>query len=119
MSIYSVSRNVISSTEDAEVITFPERLDSSTAPQFEKIVTDSIASGSYEFVLDCHKIRFLTAAGLRMILASLRAVKAVEGQLMVRNLHGQARAMFEACGFDHFISVEDNPDAEPSSIAAA
>ena len=92
---------------ESEIITMPERLDSVTAPIFEKTIIDHIASGAHDLVLDCCHIRFLTAAGLRMILSALRATRAVDGQMVLCNLHGQARAMFDACGFDHFIPVHD------------
>lgn len=123
MSVYTVSRSAGSSallSAEAEIITLPERLDSATAPQFEKIVIDHITSGSYDLVLDCRNIRFMTAAGLRMILASLRAIKSVEGHLAVSHLHGQAKAMFEACGFDSLISTYGDQGAiAPAAIVAA
>lgn len=121
MSVYTVSNQsaVLGTSSDIETLTLPERLDSDTAPKFEKMILDHIANGSYEIVLDCRNIRFLTAAGLRMILASLRAVKAVEGQLAVRHLHGQAKAMFEACGFDSLIPVLGDHDSVSKSAVAA
>ncbi len=88
-----------------ETVIVPERLDSASASLFEQEILNRIIHGSHHLVLDCREIRFMTAAGLRVILAGLRAAKSVEGSLTLSNISGQPRAMIVACGFDHFIPM--------------
>jgi len=106
-----------SSIEGFEEIDMPERLDSATAFDIEKDILTRIANGCQNVVLNFQHVHFLTAAGLRMVLVILRSVNEAQGHLTIDHLHGQARSMVEACGFDRFIPVQNSSDSS-SSLAA-
>lgn len=114
--ILSASSNI--STSGFQEMTMPERLDSETAPAIEQGILSQIANGTHDFVLNCSHVHFLTAAGLRMMLAVLRSVQAVHGHVEICHLQGQAKTMFEVCGFDSFFSIQDTSRSSLSRLVA-
>lgn len=79
------------------------RLDTSTAPELEKELSD--LSGVTELVLDFAKLEYVSSAGLRVLLASQKAMNA-QGKMLIKNVNETIMEVFEITGFADILTIE-------------
>lgn len=79
------------------------RLDTLTAPEFEKEVED--LEGTREIILDLKNLDYLSSAGLRIL---LRMQKTMNGKGSMKLIHVKPNIMeiFEITGFTDFLNIE-------------
>jgi anti-anti-sigma factor len=70
-------------------------LDSNTYPQLEEHVTAVRAKKPYALVFDLKDLNYISSAGVRVIVAAQRAMKAANGSLAIINVPPQIRRVFE------------------------
>lgn len=81
------------------------RLDTTTAPQLEEIVKnelDSVENLSYDF----EKLEYISSAGLRVLLASQKAINAKSGSMKIKNVCSDILEVFEITGFSDILTIE-------------
>ena len=71
------------------------RLDSSTSPEFDLSVTGLLDTPPPMLVLDMAGLDYISSAGLRVVFKLQKAVKTVEGELLMVNLKPPVRKVFE------------------------
>ena len=78
------------------------RIDSATAPEFEKILNENISEAkAVEF--DLKKLDYISSAGLRVFLSVKKKV-GPEGYVLIKNMNDTVNSVFELTGFsDMFI----------------
>lgn len=81
-----------------------ERLDTTTAPQFEKELSAQIA-GVTDLVLDFAELNYVSSAGLRALLA-LQKVMNKQGQMVIRHVNENIMEVFEITGFVDILTIE-------------
>lgn len=79
------------------------RLDTSTAPELEKELSD--LAGVKELVLDFAKLEYVSSAGLRVLLASQKAMNA-QGKMLIKNVNETIMEVFEITGFADILTIE-------------
>ena len=92
---------------EPEIMDTDKYLSSANAPDLEEDVRLCIISGAREMVLNCAALTYMTGAGARAFLNMARMMQQVEGRLFVKDLSGQPKEMFEACGMGAFIASVD------------
>jgi anti-anti-sigma factor len=71
-------------------------LDTATAPQLEKALAPVLAGAETKLVIfDLADLEFLSSAGIRVLLAARKSLKAREGIFAMRNLQPQIAKVFE------------------------
>lgn len=80
------------------------RLDTSTAPELEAEL--SKLDGVKELVLDFGKLEYVSSAGLRVLLASQKAMMANKGQMTIHNVNETIMEVFEITGFADILTIE-------------
>lgn len=80
------------------------RLDTTTAPQLEAELKQSIG-GSTELILDFKKLEYLSSAGLRVLLAAQKAMDR-QGRMVVRNVNEIIAEVLEITGFSDILTIE-------------
>lgn len=80
------------------------RLDTTTAPQLEAELKQSIG-GSTELILDFKKLEYLSSAGLRVLLAAQKTMDR-QGRMVVRNVNEIIAEVFEITGFSDILTIE-------------
>jgi anti-sigma B factor antagonist len=98
-------------TASVPVVTAPEELDITNAPQLEPALAEAIAKGYGSFVVDMSRTRFCDSAGLHVLLAAHKRARGAGGGLVLA-IAGQAvRRLFEITGADTvvpcFASLEE------------
>jgi stage II sporulation protein AA (anti-sigma F factor antagonist) len=83
----------------AMVVSLSGRLDTVTAPDYEKKFDELISREEINFVVDFDKLEYISSAGLRVILATSRRIKGKNGKIHLANIGGNVKEVFEMSGF--------------------
>jgi len=85
------------------VLSLAGRLDTKTAPDFEKKIQDLLAAGTRRFAIDFAPTEYVSSAGLRVLVMLAKKMSGGEGRLVLASLGGSVREVFEIAGFTtHF-----------------
>ena len=85
-------------------ITVAGRLDTTTAPELEAELKQSIA-GIEKLVLDFTALEYLSSAGLRVLLSAQKAMNK-QGEMIIKNVNETVNEIFEVTGFIDILTVE-------------
>ncbi len=98
--------------EGCLVVAVTGRLDSETAPDLERYCIAAADKGCRKLVLDLARLEFISSAGFRAILASVKRMKPLGGRVAACSPTGVVAEAFAISGFANFMPVE-------SDVAAA
>ena len=80
------------------------RLDTTTAPDLEKELKESLG-GASELVLDFAGLEYISSAGLRVLLSAQKIMNC-KGDMKVTNVNETILEIFEVTGFSDILTVE-------------
>lgn len=80
------------------------RLDTTTAPQFEKAIDESI-SGVTALIIDMKNLEYISSAGLRVILKAQKAMNS-QGSMKLVNVNDMIMDVFDITGFLDILTIE-------------
>lgn len=81
------------------------RLDTTTAPDLEREINaqpDTVQA----IILDFGNLRYLSSAGLRIILSTYKMMAGRKGRLIIRNVNPLIMEVFDATGFTDVLTIE-------------
>ena len=85
-------------------ITITGRLDTTTAPELEAEIKNSVA-GIEKLVLDFAALEYLSSAGLRVLLAAQKVMNK-QGEMIIKNVNDTINEIFEVTGFIDILTIE-------------
>ena len=85
-------------------LTLNGRLDTTTAPELEAVIKDSI-TGITNLVMDFAELEYLSSAGLRVILSAQKTMNK-QGEMVIRNVNETINEVFEITGFIDILTIE-------------
>jgi anti-sigma B factor antagonist len=86
------------------------RVDSSTAPQLEKTLNLILNTGRYHIVVDLAKTDFMSSAGLRVLLATLKHTRRFNrGDVRLAAMPAKIKKAFALAGLDELFQIFDDP----------
>ena len=91
------------------------RIDTVSAPDFEKLMQEQISQGSNRLLIDLGRCDYVSSAGLRCILAVGKHAKAEGGELACCSLTGMVKQVFEISGFATLLRIFDSVDEAVST----
>ena len=94
--------------DKAVIVTITGRLDTVTAPEYEKRVRALIEGGSHCFVVDFAQLDYISSAGLRVLLVMAKLLKAKAGQVCFANVNSTVHSVFEMSGFSALFKMENS-----------
>lgn len=80
------------------------RLDTTTAPQLEKVLAGRL-EGVTELVFDMSALDYLSSAGLRILLGAQKQMNK-QGNMKVMNVNETIMEIFEVTGFSDILTIE-------------
>ena len=80
------------------------RLDTTTAPQLEAELKQSI-SDNERLIFDFTKLEYLSSAGLRVLLAAQKMMDK-QGEMVICNVNDVIAEVFEVTGFSDILTIE-------------
>ena len=93
-------------TGENEAVTFvlEGRLDTVTAPEFEKAVREAVP-GVRELTLDFEKLDYISSAGLRVLLSTQKTMMK-QGEMKIIHVSEPIKEIFEVTGFSEILTIE-------------
>ena len=91
-------------TDDALVIALEGRLDTTTSPELEKELKESLP-GVSQLTLDLEKLEYISSAGLRVLLAAQKTMSA-QGTMKLIHVNEIIMEIFEITGFSDILTIE-------------
>lgn len=83
-----------------------ERFDTNTVPDADKLIADSIESGESRIVIDFSQTNYMSSAGLRLILKTVKAMHQREdGAFALCGANEQIHEVLEISGFLSMINA--------------
>ena len=109
---------MIESTKIGDAVVWaPEgRVDASSAPDLEQAMMARIGEGGLDVVLDLSRTRYMSSAGLRVVLVVARALQAKEGRFAVCGLNDEVKELFEVSGFSLIVKILADRDAAVAAV---
>ncbi len=94
------------------LVTVSGRVDSATAPDFEKTLQSLIRANRCQIVVDLKDVEYMSSAGLRGLVSGLKGAKAGGGDVRLAQPSQRVREVLELAGLDAiFTSYDDVTEA--------
>jgi anti-anti-sigma factor len=90
---------------DFSVFSITGRVDTMTAPELEKRITEWIDEGGARLVIDMDGVDYISSAGLRTVLSTAKKIKAKSGKFCLIRLKPTVLEVFKIAGFDAIIPI--------------
>ncbi len=81
------------------------RLDTINAPEFEKLI-QPLLTATENIELDCADLEYIASSGLRLFLTLQKSVTARQGQLVLKNLRPDIKAVFDMTRFTSIFNIQ-------------
>lgn len=83
------------------------RLDTTSAPELEKELGVKL-DGVESLILEFKDLRYLSSAGLRVLLAAQKKMNAQKGSMVIKHVNEMIMEVFEVTGFLDILTVEND-----------
>jgi anti-anti-sigma factor len=88
-----------------KLVRFQGRLDSNTSAAAESELTGLLGAGASQLLLDFEHLDYISSAGLRIVLATAKRIRAKGGALRLCSLNEMVFEVFEISGFVTLLDV--------------
>ncbi|MBP3403336.1 MAG: STAS domain-containing protein [Alphaproteobacteria bacterium] len=86
------------------VLNITGRLVSTTAADLETAI-DSVLNDDNKLILDFSGVEYMASSGIRTLLLASKKIKAVDGQLILRNVNSDVMYVLEITGLKDFLDI--------------
>lgn len=90
---------------DAVIGTLTGRLDTLTAPEFDRWFSERMQAREYRIILNLAELDYISSAGLRSLLAAAKQTSAAGGTVVLCNLGSTVSEIFNMSGFMNIFKV--------------
>ncbi len=84
------------------------RLDSTSSPELEHALTESLAAGTKRLIFDFANMDYISSAGLRVVLMAAKQLRPVQGKLALVGMSEVVKEVFEISGFLKLFAVGES-----------
>ncbi len=95
----------VKEVNEVSVLSFEGNLDTNTAPQAQEQIDQLIDGGSSKILINFGDLNYISSAGLRVLLATAKKLKATSGDLKICGLNQTVQEVFDISGFSSILSV--------------
>lgn len=81
------------------------RIDAATSAILEKEVQENIDKKNYHLLIDFFEVDYLSSAGMRVLLAAAKKIKAQNGILCLFGLNEEVMEIIKMAGFDKILRI--------------
>lgn len=75
------------------------RLDSSSAPDLERLLKEQLGGGVKRVLFDFADLDYISSAGLRVVLLAGKGVRSAQGKMVLSGMRDMVLDVFEMSGF--------------------
>ncbi len=87
------------------VVKVTGRVDSATAPEFEKALQALLDADNSQIVVDMKETEYLSSAGVRVLVSTLKAAKRVGGDVKLAQLSQRVAEVLELAGLTPVFAI--------------
>ena len=84
-----------------------ERIDGSNSPQVQDEINALLDGGATDVVVDLVDTKYISSAGLRVLLSAHKKLKAKGGSVALRNVSPTLKEILDVTGFSGFLAIKD------------
>ena len=98
--------NIDKNYNDKELtLTVEGRIDTITSQELDKEITEEL--GNFDsLIIDFTNLEYISSAGLRVLIATQKKLKADDIPLVIRNVNDSVGEIFRMSGFDKILKIE-------------
>ena len=100
----------ITTDEKVSVISIEGNLDTNTSKEANDTITELIDEGGINLIFDFTKLDYISSTGLRVLLATMKRIKPLNGAMSVCGLNETVKEVFEISGFTMLIKLFNTLD---------
>ena len=98
--------NITKNAEGSKLtIALEGRMDTTTAPKLEAELKASL-NGVTELVIDLAALKYISSAGLRVLLSAQKTMNARQGRMELAGVNDSVRHVFDITGFCDILTIE-------------
>ena len=101
---------------DVSVLELAGHLDTNTSPDAESAINALIDGGATKLLINFSALEYISSAGLRILLATGKKLKAAGGDLRICSLNDTVQEVFDISGFSSILAVSKDQDEALSSF---
>ena len=102
--------------EDVKVLAIQGHLDTNTSPDAESAINALIDSDARKLLINFKELEYISSAGLRILLATAKKLKATGGDLRICCLNETVQEVFDISGFSTILAVSASVDEALASF---
>ncbi len=87
------------------VVSMVPRFDAYSAKEVEADLNQTIKSGTEKILCDFSNTEYISSAGLRVLLATAKALKKIKGNISLCSLKPYVKEVFETAGFTPLFNI--------------
>ena len=100
-----------------DVVKVTSRVDSSTAPKLAEELARINEDGRYKIVMDFSQLEFISSAGLRVLISTLKNCKRYNrGDVLLAGLPANILSVFDLAGFTSIFKIHNDVLSAVGSI---
>lgn len=88
-----------------DIVMVKGRVDSATAPDLEKAIQDLFEKDRYKLIIDLHDVEYMSSAGLRTLISSLKTAKNKKGNVLISRPSKRVDEVIKLAGLDAVLSI--------------
>src|SRR4051812_8830678 len=100
------------SENDALVLALTGRLDATWAEPVQSALDAAVRAGEHRLVLDLAGVDYISSAGLRVVIAGYKQLRAIQGGFLVRRAQPGVAKVIELSGLGALLATPASTEAE-------
>lgn len=96
---------------DINIIDVSGKLDAYSSGELEKKLDALVNSSQIKLVVNLDKVDYISSSGLRVLLATLKKVKKLNGDIKLAGMKPFIKEVFDIAGFTQLFNISDTIDA--------
>ncbi|WP_141501595.1 STAS domain-containing protein [Paenibacillus luteus] len=91
--------------DEISIISLSGRLDGTTMGEVEQRFLELLGQGMKQFVFDMSELEYISSAGLRVMLLSVKKTRAIAGKIALCKLNANVQEVFQISGFSTIFEI--------------
>src|ERR1019366_7903412 len=99
----TVSLSQAPQNKDITIITVMGFLDTTTAPEFEKVFKSTLDEKKFKLVIDLTKVDYISSAGWGLFVSEIKRIRNEGGDLVLAGMNPNVMEVFELLDFNSIL----------------
>lgn len=107
---------VVQDNTNVSVVAVSGRVDSATSPDLESALKRLLEADKIQIVLDLKEVEYMSSAGLRAMVSTLKSLKRVNGDLRLANPSPRVEEVLKLAGLTSIFAIYASRDEALASF---